>query len=68
LLSEPAAKVALGFGIVILVGLLVFALGYVPDIWNSHGLGPGWECTSFGKGAYSCAKDVPPEFQHRKSN
>jgi hypothetical protein len=67
LLAETSTKVMLGFLAVILVILGAMAMGYVPDLWNSHGRGPGWECTSFGKGAYWCSKDVPPQFQHPKT-
>ena len=67
--GEPSIKIGVGFGIVVVAGFLAFAFGFMPDLWNRHGFGQGWECTSFGKGAYSCAKDVPRDWQKpRKSD
>ena len=61
--NAPLAQLSVGFGAFVLIVLLGLALGYKPTIWNDRGFGPGWECQYFGKGAFWCAKDVPPEFQ-----
>ncbi len=68
---EPSAKVITGFVLVGLIAAALFAFGPARkkwDFWNSHGLGIGWECTSGGKGAYICFRDVPPALQKPNSN
>jgi hypothetical protein len=67
--SEPSAKIIAGGILIGLIAILLFAFGPARtkwDFWNSHGLGIGWECTSAGKGAYICLRDVPSKLQ--KSN
>jgi hypothetical protein len=53
--------------ILVATGLLVLAIVLVYrmslDPWNSHGLGPGWECDATRGGASLCAKDVPLDWQ-----
>ena len=61
--SEPLAKVAAGFATAFAVLVLAYVLGYVPDPWNSHGRGPGWECDATRAGARTCAKDVSAQWQ-----
>ncbi|KAB7739601.1 hypothetical protein F2P47_10975 [Parvibaculum sedimenti] len=36
------------------------------DPWNSHNLGPGWECGTTSGGAAFCTHDVPPELQSKQ--
>jgi hypothetical protein len=67
--SEPAAKIVGGLILICVGAVVLFAFGPTRtkwDFWNSHGLGIGWECTSGGKGAHICFRDVPPKLQ--KSN
>ena len=68
LLTSPASHIVVGFVLICLAILTSLGAGYVPDIWNSRNFGPGWACTNFGKGAFWCAKNVPPELQRTNSN
>ena len=68
---EPSSKVIVAFVVAGFIAAALFALGPTRtkrDFWNSHGLGIGWECTSGGRGAYVCLKDVPPALQNPNSN
>ncbi len=64
--GEPSAKIIAGGILLSLVAVALFAFGPARakwDFWNSHGLGIGWECTSPGRGAYVCIRDVLPKLQ-----
>jgi hypothetical protein len=66
--DEPLTKVALGFGVGLLILLGAFAVGYIPDPMRNHGLGPGWECDANSPAAVTCARDVPSWWGEKKSN
>jgi len=62
-LNNLGIKVTIGFLIAIVVGLVVITLRGGFDPWHKLGMGPGWECEYYGKGAYSCSKDLPPAWE-----
>lgn len=45
-------------GALLLLTVLSAVTSFGKDPMNRHGRGPGWECTSFGRGSYACDKDV----------
>jgi len=56
---EPATKLFLAFVAAILIVVIAYAGGDIPDPMHSQGLGPQWECDLL-RGAHFCVKDVKP--------
>lgn len=63
--AEPITKISVGFTLAASILVVALACGFIPDPWNSHSRGPGWECEPL-RGAQVCFKDVPPELQKPK--
>lgn len=61
---------AVGATVALLAVLLILKTAYdAYDPWHNEGRGPGWECTTYGRGAAKvCAKDVPQTDAYRRQS